>query len=243
MKTRYHHTEETKKKISLGQQNRPPISEKTRQKMRDAWKTRPPVSEETKQKMSLAGKNKTPPSDETRHRLSEAGKKRAPPSQETKNKISESLKQLPPITEETRERLSKVQTGRKHSPETIKKMSKENCHLWKGGISFEPYCPKFNNDLRRRIRAFFEHQCIICGKHENECNRKHCCHHVEYNKEACCDGKPVHFAAICIKHHAITNSDRERWEAIIHRIIDEIYEGKSYYTQEEYKELIKNGKD
>lgn len=109
---------------------------------------------------------------------------------------------------------------------------------WKGGISFEPYCPKFNADLRRRVRMFFESSCIICGTHESALKQKLCVHHVEYNKKACCDGKPVHFAALCRSCHAKTNKDRERWEAMLHRIIDEIYNGKSYYTKKEYEELI-----
>jgi hypothetical protein len=36
-----------------------------------------------------------------------------------------------------------------------------------------------------------------------------------------------------------TNHNREYWEAIFHIIIDEIYDGRSYYTKEEYN-LIKS---
>jgi hypothetical protein len=63
------------------------------------------------------------------------------------------------------------------------------------------------------------------------------CHHVEYNKQACCDGEPVHFAALCNNHHGESNFDRARWEAMLHRIIDEIYGGRSYYTKEEWEAL------
>jgi len=119
----------------------------------------------------------------------------------------------------------------------------ENHPNWQGGLSFEPYCPKFDDDLRQRIRAFFGYHCIACGKSQQENVTKtgrsfklHC-HHVEYNKHACCDGEPVHFAALCNKHHAQTGRDRARWEAMLHRIIDEIYDGRSYYTKEEYIQL------
>jgi hypothetical protein len=40
--------------------------------------------------------------------------------------------------EETRRKLSECKQGEKHPN-------------WKGGISFEPYCPKFNADLKRRV--------------------------------------------------------------------------------------------
>jgi hypothetical protein len=133
--------------------------------------------------------------------------------------------------------------GKSPSAETRAKLSEshkgERCHLWKGGISFEPYCPKFNGDLKRRIRAFFDYRCVACGKPQTEEVRLLSCHHVEYNKSACCDGKPVHFAALCIKHHSQTNTDRERWENMLHRIIDEIYGGRSYFTKDEMNGQIK----
>jgi hypothetical protein len=50
-------------------------------------------------------------------------------------------------------------------------------------------------------------------------------------------GKPVHFAALCNYHHSKTNFERERWEAMFHRAIDEIYNGRSYFTKEEMLEL------
>ena len=127
-----------------------------------------------------------------------------------------------------------------NQPKEKRKRYGETAPNWKGGISYEPYCPKWNNDLRTRIRAFFEYRCIICGKPQNEnitsSGRiyKLSCHHVEYNKQACCDGRPVHFAALCHKHHMETNGSRDKWEEMLHRIIDEIYDGKSYYTKAEY---------
>lgn len=108
---------------------------------------------------------------------------------------------------------------------------------WKGGISFEPYCPKFNKDLKERVRAYFGFCCMICGKTEEENGRALSVHHVEYDKKACCDGKPVQFSALCHHCHSKTNFDRERWESMLHRVILEIYNGRSYYTKEEYKKL------
>lgn len=111
----------------------------------------------------------------------------------------------------------------------------ENNTNWKGGISFEPYCPKFNEDLKRRIRAFFDNRCVLCGKSSEENNGKNMgCHHVSYDKMICCNGNPVRFSALCISCHGRTNNDRPRWEAMLHRIIDEIYGGRSYYTKDEW---------
>lgn len=131
--------------------------------------------------------------------------------------------------------------GKHHSFATRIKLSNalsgEKGPGWRGGISFEPYCPKFNNELKLRARAFFDHRCMICGKDETINGKCLSIHHVEYNKAACCDGKPVQFAALCHSCHSKTNHDRARWEAMLHRIIDEIYEGRSYYTKEEWEAL------
>ena len=129
--------------------------------------------------------------------------------------------------------------GKHMSPETIIKVSGENSVHWKGGISFEPYCPKFNKDLKKRIRAFFKNQCVMCGEH-NWNGHELSCHHVTYNKNMCCDGKQVRFAALCNRHHSMTNhGDRQRWEDMLHRSIEEIWDGKSYFTKEEYAEMVK----
>jgi len=186
------------------------------------------VSQETKDKISIAQK----------------GKPHKKHSQETKDKMSASHKKRTHFnsTEKARIKSAELRRGthltEKHKQAIGKANSGKNCHMWQGGISFEPYCPKFNNDLKKRIRAFFEHQCICCGKHENEHRYKLHCHHVEYNKDACCNGKPVHFAALCIKHHMQSNYERTRWESMLHRIIDEIYDGKSYYKQEEWRNIV-----
>jgi hypothetical protein len=113
----------------------------------------------------------------------------------------------------------------------------ENNPMWRGGISFEPYCPKWTKELKERIRARFDYECIMCGKTTEENGEELSCHHVEYNKMSCCDGKPVHFASLCCKCHSRTggsDKNRVKWQTMIHRIIDEIYGGKSYYTKEEY---------
>ena len=153
------------------------------------------------------------------------------------------------FTDAQKAKISVAGMGRPCKPETRAKLSASNSGEksanWKGGLSFEPYCPKWNDDLRRRIRAFFDHRCVLCGKPQNENITKtgrtvklHC-HHVNYSKSACCDGEPVHFAALCHSCHSHTNYARERWEAMLHRIIDEIYDGRSYFTKEAWKEVVK----
>ena len=165
-------------------------------------------TEETRKKMSLAKKNK-PFTPEHKAAIGAANSRRIIPN-EVKIKISTTL---------------------------MGKYCGKNHPNWQGGISFEPYCPKFNEDLKRRVRAYFENRCMLCGMTVEENGENLSVHHVSYDKMVCCNGRPVHFAALCHRHHTITNYDRSRWEYILHRIIDEIWEGRSYYTKEEYKEV------
>jgi len=58
---------------------------------------------------------------------------------------------------------------------------------WKGGISFAPYCQKFNEAFKESIREKFSHKCFICGKPEN--GHKHAVHHIDYDKGSICNGK------------------------------------------------------
>lgn len=109
---------------------------------------------------------------------------------------------------------------------------------WKGGISFEPYCPKWTPELRERIRAFFDYECVICGKTQEDNVSALDCHHVEYDKMACCDGQLVQFASLCDSCHGKMNGDRQRWMDMLHVIIHEVYDDRSYFTRDEWKEIM-----
>ena len=220
------HTTETKAKMAAAHRGKP-----------HPCKTHI-VSEETKRKISAGNAGKIR-SAECRAQMSarNTGKKL---SAEHKMKTSATMKARwnDPEKRAAWEEAATKRRGFKHTREAKAKMSAcrmgENNPNWLGGISYEPYCPMFNKDLKTRIRAFFDNRCLMCGKTANENGVALSCHHVEYDKQACCDGKPVHFAALCGRCHWRTNNDRTRWEAIMHRIIDEIYDGRSYYTKDEW---------
>lgn len=196
-------------------------------------------------KNSLSHIGKTP-SQETRKRLSEARIGEKNPfygkthTAETKEKISNAMsgKKRVARSAETRAKISAIHKGKIVSEKTRLLLSDmhsgDKCIWWQGGISFEPYCPQFNENLKIRVRAFFGNRCVLCGKSQSDCDRALSVHHVEYNKNACCDGKPVHFAALCHNCHSKTNTNRDRWEVMLHQIIGEIYNGRSYFTKEEW---------
>lgn len=145
---------------------------------------------------------------------------------------------------ENRAKASQRMIGNKNpmkNPDVAKNVAKqisgENSHFWKGGVYKQLYCEKWTPELRNRIRAFFNYECLLCGKSQEENGQKLDCHHIGYDKNVCCNDKPVRFAALCRSCHSKTTSKftRDYWEYILNRIIDEIYNGKSYYTRIEYK--------
>jgi hypothetical protein len=108
---------------------------------------------------------------------------------------------------------------------------------WRGGVSFEPYCQKFNLPFRKRVRARYSNRCVECKRTPEENGRELDVHHVNFDKQTCCkDGEVItdqKFVALCRSCHSYATHHLE-W-AIEHytRIVDEEYGGKSYLTVEE----------
>ncbi|MCJ7698051.1 MAG: NUMOD3 domain-containing DNA-binding protein [Thermoplasmata archaeon] len=173
-------------------------------------------------------------------------------SEESKRKISESERGKrnhnfgKHHSEETRKKMSDAQmgkhgywTGKKHSDATKKKMSEsrkgEKSYYWKGGISYEPYCPLFNDEFKERVRAFFGHQCVECGTPQN--GYKLHVHHVNFNKKSCCDDSIPLFVPLCLPCHSKIQKNREYWESHFTGIIESYYQGKCYFSKEEFESL------
>lgn len=89
----------------------------------------------------------------------------------------------------------------------------ENHPNWQGGISFEPYCHKFNEEFKEYIRDKFERICFICSKTEAKNGRRLSVHHVNYNKKCGCDDdETCQFVPLCISCNVKANTNREEWE-------------------------------
>lgn len=109
--------------------------------------------------------------------------------------------------------------GRHHSLEHCANISKalegRKHPNWKGGISFEPYCPKFNNTLKEVVRDNFGRKCYLCPKTEEENGRKLDVHHVDYNKEQGCNGINWLLVPLCRSCNSKVNHNREYWQNFI----------------------------
>ena len=104
---------------------------------------------------------------------------------------------------------------------TTKYRSGKNSSSWKNGVSFEPYCYKFNESFKQYIRSKFNNVCFLCGKDEEENGKYLSAHHVNYNKNCGCaeteesrkiDNALCQFVPLCTSCNSKVNSNRDKWE-------------------------------
>jgi len=85
---------------------------------------------------------------------------------------------------------------------------------WKGGISLEPYCFEFTNELKEfiKIRDFYKCKNPKCYK----ISHKLCIHHIDYDKKNC---KPNNLITLCFSCNSKANFDREYWKNFYNKCI------------------------
>lgn len=77
---------------------------------------------------------------------------------------------------------------------------------WRGGIAYLPYCPKFNKELKERIRDRDNRTCQLCGTKEN--GKKLAVHHIHYDKPNC----EPDLISLCGKCNPKVNFNRDYYE-------------------------------
>jgi hypothetical protein len=107
----------------------------------------------------------------------------------------------------------------------------ENNHMWRGGISFEPYCQLFNDEFKERCREFWGRKCGVCGKTEKENGQKLQVHHINYDKQVCCNSTKPLFIPLCKQCHNKTNINRTGWENILTNFVMVYLNGECYYSR------------
>lgn len=144
---------------------------------------------------------------------------------EIKEKIRSTLKGRH-VSIKTKEKMSVVRRGKHPNFNTKEKMSESakkswnkietrqarsgsNSYQWKGGISFSPYCSKFNRKLKEEIKISFGYKCYLCPITQDE--KRLGIHHIDYNKNTICNGKVWPLIPLCPKCHSKTNHNRWYW--------------------------------
>ena len=91
-----------------------------------------------------------------------------------------------------------------------------NCPAWKGGLSFEKYCWKFNEKTKEAVRERFGRKCYLCKMPEIDNNgRKLNIHHCDYQKSAGCAGLLWSLLPLCNRDHSRTNHNRWYWFCLL----------------------------
>ena len=113
---------------------------------------------------------------------------------------------------------------------------------YQNGASYGKYCEKFNKNFKRRVRVFFGDRCVECGCTSEQNGALLAVHHVNYHKGTCCteEVEPL-FVPLCRSCHSTTGAKDVRafYEDKYTRLIKEQYNGKCFYTKEEFIEIEK----
>ena len=82
---------------------------------------------------------------------------------------------------------------------------------WKGGVSFDPYCEKFNEKKKEEVRNFYGRKCYLCDKTEEQQIKEQkergkrgyrlSVHHIDEDKGQGCNGKPWKLVPLCLHCH------------------------------------------
>jgi hypothetical protein len=153
------------------------------------WIKKKHLSEEHKLKIGNANK---------RHNVSD----------ETRRKISEKMsgRKLSDIHRQRLRENHKGFDGKRHSVETLKKISGFNSKSWLGGKSFEKYGLDWNKRLRNNVRKRDNFICKLCGIKQGK--KKLSVHHIDYNKK---NNNLNNLICLCNSCHIKTNFNREYW--------------------------------
>ncbi len=126
----------------------------------------------------------------------------------------------------------KKKHSKKHRERISKSLKKflenpENHPNWQGGISFEPYSPEFNEQLKEQIRKRDNYTCQLCGMTEEEhlivIGTNLPVHHIDYNKKNCNEDNLI---ALCNYCHLRTNYNRNYWKDYFKQKIFDVLEMK-----------------
>ena len=99
------------------------------------------------------------------------------------------------------------------------------------------YCKKFNDDLKERVRTYFDKKCVLCGKTEYDNGQALSVHYVNYDKKAGCNGNKILLVPLCRYCHRKVHGNKKYWQDYFEGILRDKYNYKCYYTKEEYNLL------
>lgn len=189
------------------------LTEGTKKKMSDAKKGHPTL-QETRRKISEQNKGR-PSWNKGKHYVSSGSFKKghAVPI-EWKQKVSEACSgKIPKNPINKGEHRGQKTEFKKGNVPWCKGLVGEQSMAWKGGVSFIPYCHKFNKKLKEKIRERDNRMCQLCGDKEN--GRKLSVHHIHYDKENC----EPDLISLCHHCNLVVNHSRDYYEGLFMELL------------------------
>ncbi len=167
------------------------------------------LTEDHKKKLSDAKKGMTWPAEMVAKRAASTRKRyQNDPDLLTRvTEINQKRGKDPAFKEATSKHSKEMWRRPGHLDKFYDKISGENCHLWRGGISKREYCRKFNGLLKERVREAFDRKCYLCPTEEKDNGAKLIVHHCDFNKGQGC-GHKWNLLPLCRKCHGRTNAHR-----------------------------------
>lgn len=93
-------------------------------------------------------------------------------------------------------------------------MKGEKSPVWLGGVSFLPYTPDFNHNLKHDVRKRDGFTCQLCGERQL---KGLAVHHIDYVKENC---ELSNLVALCLSCNAKVNKNRECWKNYFQNLLE-----------------------
>lgn len=192
-----------------------------------------PKSTESNKKRSEALKKHHEEHPETAEKIMESRRNNGRPwfSKETIEKIKKG-NEGKVVSEITRKKIANTLEGHIVTEETKQKLQKffggdtyvgENNPNWRGGVSFDPYPPEWTEELRESIRIRDERVCQLCGKTEEQENRKLSVHHIDHDKNNC---GPCNLITLCNSCNNKVNFNRRHWIRFFRSKLELVKSGK-----------------
>lgn len=104
---------------------------------------------------------------------------------------------------------------------------------WQGGLKSYPYCHLFNEEFKERVREFWGRKCGITGISEVENGRRLSVHHVNYDKQTCCNENKPLFIPVSHSWNGKLNKNRKYWEEVLSNYIMIYFNGKCFNPKQE----------
>lgn len=210
-----HHSEETKKKLSLAHMGKHklfgPDNPVYGTHHTDEWKQKRSLSYSGEGNPMYGVKRAGTYSAEVRYKMGNGGRGKKQSLEFVARRTASLIGKK--RSEEMKKRISVAHKASPKCQRLFFKKGKDN-PTWAGGKSYELYGENFTKELKDGIRVRDNYTCQLCFAPEN--GHRFCCHHIDYCKQHTVRENLITLCGTC---HRRVNANRLFWEAHFSKIM------------------------